>query len=156
MMLRIGSALAAASLIALVAGCNTAPTATPPSEADAAKIVDTTVQTWQSMDAAKIKALYAANVAGYDPLAPGLAKDSASWGKFQDDFAAAKIDKLVEKARLIQVLDADTFVASGSWDATSTATPANAMSWRCTDTYQKQADGAWLIANEHCSAVPKG
>ena len=157
--------LSNAALIALVlalAGCDhapsgvaaTAPTPTPISEAEAGKIADTTVATWLSMDAGKIKAMYAPNVAGFDSTIGPLANGKAAWDKMQDGFVTAKMDGSTQKERVIQVLDADTFVMSGTWDVTSSAIPANNSALRCTVVYEKDAAGAWLIANEHCSAVP--
>ena len=83
------------------------------SEAEAGKIDDAAEAAWATMDAAKIKAVYGANIVGFDGSTPGLAHDRAAWDKLQDAFAAAKIDKIVQKDRVIQVLDADTFVVSG-------------------------------------------
>ncbi|MEO7551762.1 MAG: DUF4440 domain-containing protein [Croceibacterium sp.] len=131
------------------------PAAAPISEADAAKIVDATVSTWGSMDAAKIKALYAPTVVGFDYSVPGLTTDRATWDKNQDAFAAAKFDKIEQKQVKIQVLDADTFVASGVFDGTSTAVPANKVTFQCTDAYEKDADGKWWIVTEQCAAPPK-
>ena len=150
-------ALAAASL----AGCQpaVAPTATATgpvlSEADAGKIADATVATWTSMDAARIKALYAPSVVGFDFAYGPLVTDRAAWDKNQDGFAAAKIDRAEMKDRKIQVLDAATFVMSGAWDLFSKALPKNNAAIRCTDVFHKDAAGNWPIVNEHCSAVPK-
>jgi ketosteroid isomerase-like protein len=33
--------------------------------------------------------------------------------------------------------------------------PANNVTVRCTDVFQKDASGNWPIVNEHCSPVPK-
>jgi ketosteroid isomerase-like protein len=150
---------AAAASCALLGACQKAeaPTAAAAAitEADAAKAADATAAVWSSMDAAKIKALYAPSVVAFDFAKPTLSTDRAAFDKTQDDFAAAKIDKLVQQERSIQVLDADTFVVSGTWAGTSSTTPASDGLFRCTDVYQKDAAGAWLIVNEHCSAPPK-
>src|SRR6184192_1579330 len=60
------------------------------SDADAAKITDATVATWQSMDASKIDALYAPDVVGFDVSAAPLSTDRANWTKLQQGFAAMK------------------------------------------------------------------
>jgi len=125
------------------------------SDADAAKVADATVETWKSMDAAKIKALYAPSVEAFDFVVPGLAKDRAEFDKRQDAFAAAKLDGAKQVERKIQVVSPDVFVMSGTWDMTSTAMPANNSTVRCTDVFQKDASGNWPIVNEHCSAAPK-
>ena len=44
---------------------------------------------------------------------------------------------------------------SGTWQMTSSKTPANNGAVRCTDVFQKDASGKWPIVNEHCSTVPK-
>jgi ketosteroid isomerase-like protein len=125
------------------------------SEADAAKVADATVEVWKSMDAQKIKALYAPTVEAYDFAAPGLAKDRAEFDKRQDGYAAAKLDGAAQVERKIQVLSPDVFVMSGTWDMSSSTLPANNARIRCTDVFQKDAGGNWPIVNEHCSPVPK-
>ena len=124
-------------------------------ETDASKIADATVDVWKSMDAAKIKALYAPSVEAYDYAAPTLAQDRAEFDKRQDVFASAKLDGAKQVERKIQVLSPDVFVMSGTWEMTSSTTPANNGSVRCTDVFQKDSSGAWPIVNEHCSTVPK-
>jgi len=124
------------------------------SDADAAKITDATVATWQSMDAAKIDALYAPDVVGFDVSAAPLSTDRANWTKLQQGFAAMKFDHLAITQSKTQILDPDTFVFSSVGNLTSTAGSVKALSIRCTDVYRKQADDKFLIVNEHCSAVP--
>ena len=125
------------------------------SEAEAGKIDDAAEAAWASMDAARIKGVYGQNIVGFDPSTPGLARDRAAWDKLQDAYAAAKIDTVVQKDRVIQVLNADTFVVSGVFDVTSSASPQNAVTLRCTDVFEKAADGSWPVVNEHCSNTPK-
>jgi len=151
-----------AIFVATTAGCNKAatPEAAPAtqiaiSEADAAKVADSTVDVWKSMDAAKIKALYAPTVEAYDYAAPTLAKDRAEFDERQDVFAAAKLDSAQQVERKIQILSPDVFVVSGTWNMTSSTTPANNGAVRCTDIFQRDASGNWPIVNEHCSLVPK-
>jgi len=125
------------------------------SEADASKLADATVDVWKSMDAAKIKALYAPSVEAYDFAAPTLSSNRAEFDKRQDMFASAKLDGATQVERKIQVLSPDVFVMSGTWKMTSSTTPKNNGDVRCTDVFQKDADGSWPIVNEHCSMVPK-
>lgn len=126
------------------------------SEADAAKITDATVATWQSMDASKIDALYAPDVVGFDVSAAPLSADRANWTKLQQGFAAMKFDHLGISQSKTQVLDADTFVFSSLGNLTSTTGAVKTLPIRCTDVYRRQADDKFLIVNEHCSSVPKG
>ena len=144
-------ALAGAAMLA----CSPA-LAAPIAMAEATKHADATVAAWMSMNAARIKALYAPGIIGFDMLTEPLVTDTATWNKNQDAFAAAKLDKAVEKQRKIQILGGDSFIVSGVWDVTSTATPANAMTLRCTDVYAKRGENYWPIVNEHCSVAPKG
>jgi ketosteroid isomerase-like protein len=128
--------------------------ATTISDADAAKVTDATVAAWQSMDAAKIDALYAPNVAGFDPAAPDLSTDRANWTKLQQGFAAMKFDHVAVKQSKTQILDAEDFIFSSVSNLTSTDGSVKSMSLRCTDVFRKQSDGRFLIVNEHCSTVP--
>lgn len=124
------------------------------SDADAAKITDATVATWQSMDAAKIDALYAPDVVGFDVSAAPLSTDRANWTKLQQGFAAMKFDRLAITQSKTQILDGDTFIFSSVGNLTSSAGSVKSLPIRCTDVYRKQADDKFLIVNEHCSSVP--
>jgi ketosteroid isomerase-like protein len=106
------------------------------------------------MDGAKIDALYAPDVVGFDVVAPPLSTDRANWTKIQQGFAAMKFDHLAITQSKTQILDGDVFIFSSVGNLTSTAGSVKAMSIRCTDVFRKQADGKFLIVNEHCSSVP--
>ena len=152
-------AVAAASCVVL-GGCQkaeapAAAAAAAISEAEAGKLADAMVKTWESKDAAKIKALYAPSVVAFDYAIGPLEADRATFDKAQDAFAAAGIDSEEQIARNIQLLDDDTFVVSGVWNGTSKAHPEANGQVRCTDVFHKGADGAWIIVNEHCSQMPK-
>ena len=54
-----------------------------------------------------------------------------------------------------QRLDADHFIASGTATLTSTDGPTKSATMRFTDVYERQADGRWLIVNEHVSMKPE-
>ena len=151
---------AAAASCALLGACQKAETAPAAvaaavTDAEAGKLADAMVATWESKDAAKIKALYAPTVVAFDYAYGPLEEDRATFDKAQDVFAAAQIDSEEQISRKIQLLDADTFVVSGVWNGTSKAKPENNGQVRCTDVFQKGADGAWIIVNEHCSQMPK-
>jgi len=153
---------AMALVTAATTGCNKAEPVKPAatgqeatSEADAAKVADATVETWKSMDAAKIKALYAPTVEAFDFVVPGLARDRAEFDKRQDAFVTAKLDGANQVERKIQVLSPDIFVMSGTWEMTSSTTPANNATVRCTDVFQRDVSGNWPIVTEHCSPAPK-
>ena len=153
---KIAFAIIAASALLGACTAQKAPTAAASlTDDEAARLADATVAAWGSMDAAKVKALYAPDVVAFDFAVPGLSADRADFDKRQDAFVALKMDKYVQTERKIQILGADTFILNGTWDGFSSATPANNGPVRCTDIFQKQSDGAWLIVNEHCSAMPK-
>ncbi len=140
----------------LTAACTKeAPPAAAFTEADAAKLADAMVKTWESKDAARIKALYAPGVVAFDYAYGPLETDRAVFDKAQDVFAAAQIDSEEQISRKIQLLDADTFIVSGVWNGTSKAKPENNGQVRCTDVFQKDAAAGWMIVNEHCSQMPK-
>jgi len=156
------SALAIVVSAATATACNKLDSAPPTAAAqpalaedDAAKVADATVQTWLSMDAAKIKALYSPSVEAFDFAVPGLSKDKVEFDKRQDAYAAEKLDGAKQLERKIQIVSPDVFIMSGTWDMTSSSTPANNGLVRCTDVFQKDSAGNWPIVNEHCSPPPK-
>jgi len=130
--------------------------AKPITEADAKAVTDATISAWATMDAAKIDALYAPDVVGFDLMAVPLSTDRANWTKNQEGFAAAKFDKVTVTSSKTQILDDEDFIFSSVSDLTSTAGTMKAVTARCTDVFRKQADGKFLIVNEHCSMPPKG
>ena len=127
----------------------------PISDADAKAVTDATVATWSSMDAAKIDALYSPDVVGFDLSAAPLSTDRANWTKNQQGFAAMKFDKATVTSSKTQILDDEDFIFSSVSDLTSTAGTLKSLTVRCTDVFRKQADGKFLIVNEHCSTPPK-
>ena len=122
-------------------------------EADAAAAADATQAAWVTMDAAKIEAPYAKDVVAFDPVTAPMSTDWDNFHKLQEGFAAAKFDKLDVPDRKIQLVDSDTFIVSGTGTLTGSGEPKSAV-MRFTDVYQKQADGKWLIVNEHVSLAP--
>jgi ketosteroid isomerase-like protein len=124
------------------------------SDSDAAAAADAAQAAWTSMDVRKIDAVYAPNIVGFDPMAPSLSTDRGNWTKLQQGFAAMKFDRVDIPDRSIQILDGDDFVVSGTANFTSKDGPVKSMPMRFTDVYHKQADGSFLIVNEHVSQVP--
>lgn len=155
---RAGVAALIAATTAM-AGCNqkASPPAAPAaavSEADAAAVADAAQAAWTTMDAAKIEAVYAPEIVAFDPAAPALSTSWDNWHKLQQGFAAMKLDKVNVPDRKIQVLGPDTFIVSGTGNFTSTDGAVKSAAVRFTDVYRKQADGRWLIVNEHASMAP--
>jgi ketosteroid isomerase-like protein len=149
-----GRILAAAAITLAAGACAAAPAPVKPSQAEVTKVANDTVSAWTSMDAAKIKGIYGPGVVAFDFAAAPLETDRATFDKAQDAFAAAKFDGAQQVSRNLQILDADTFVMSGTWNITSSSTPANNSTVRCTDVFQKDEAGKWPIVNEHCSPEP--
>ena len=128
--------------------------ATIVSQADATAAADATQAAWTSMDKAKIESVYAQNVVAFDPADPPLSTTWENWDKLQAGFAAMKFDHMSAPDRNIQLLDADTFIVSGTGDMTSSTGTVKQATMRFTDVYRRQADGRWLIVNEHVSMKP--
>lgn len=124
------------------------------SEADAAAVADAAQAAWTTMDAAKIEAVYAPDIVAFDPGEAALSTSWDNWHKLQQGFAAMKLDKVSVPDRKIQLLDANTFIVSGTGNFTSTDGAVKSAAVRFTDVYRKQADGRWLIVNEHASLAP--
>jgi hypothetical protein len=122
---------------------------------EAAKAFDATVVEWDSMDPARLKAVYAPDFAGFDYSVAPLVTDKAGWDKVEEQFATAKLDKLTVKNKKIQILGPDAFVVSFEGMGTSSTMPQNNGEFRCTDIYHREAGGPWLIVTEHCSTPPK-
>jgi uncharacterized protein (TIGR02246 family) len=125
------------------------------SDAEAAAAADATEAAWMSKDVAKIESVYANDVVAFDPSDPPLSTSWANWDRLQQGFAAMKFDKMTAPDRKIQILGPDAFIVSGTGEMTSTDGPMKAASMRFTDVYHQQADGKWLIVNEHVSMKPE-
>ena len=146
--------LAALALLAGTAACKKVDNAKL-SETDAAAAADATQAAWITMDLTKVLSLYSKDVVAFDPAAAPLATDWATFEKLNQGFVAMKFDGITVPDRKIQIVDADTFIVSGTGEMTSKEGQVKASSMRFTDVYEKQADGKWLIVNEHVSFVPK-
>lgn len=127
--------------------------AVPPlTEPEAHSAFEATKAAWTSMDANRIKALYAKDIAGFDTAGP-LVTDRETWDQNEDTYAAARIDKAKVLGKKIQMLGPDAFVVSFMARVSSTAEPRNDATLRCTDVYRRNAQGQVLIVNEHCSRL---
>jgi ketosteroid isomerase-like protein len=158
---KLTALVATASLAVAIGGCQKqAPQAadsaagTKISQSDAATAADATQAAWASQDAAKIDALYAPDIVGFDPAEAPLSTDRTRWTKLQQDFAGMKFDHADVSDRKIQVLDSDDFIVSGTAALTSKEGPMKTAAMRFTDVYRKQPGGQFLIVNEHVSMVP--
>ena len=143
-----------ASLLALAA-CNPQPAAAPkaaglPTEAQAAAIVDAAEAGWTSAETARIMAGYKEGGVWFDPVAAEPSTDRATQTKWTDGFTAMKLTEKSVSSKNVQVLDADTIVASGIATFKGT-TGTDPVTFRYTDVYEKQPDGKWLIVHEHLS-----
>ena len=124
------------------------------SEEEANKAADGAQAAWISMKPSTIEAIYASDVIGFDPVDPTISTDWDHWAKLQEGFAGMKFNGIQVADRHIQRLDADHFIASGTATLTSTDGPTKSATMRFTDVYERQADGRWLIVNEHVSMKP--
>lgn len=148
-----------AAVLAATSACT--PSATAPAaeaamitEAEAQAAIDAAQAAWISMDVAKIEAVYAKDVVAFDFAEPKLSTTWDNWHRLQEGFAGMKLDNIDVTERKTQLLDASTFIESGTATFTSKDGPMKTVSMRFTDVYRKQADGKFLIVNEHVSAVP--
>jgi ketosteroid isomerase-like protein len=145
----------AAGLIALAA-CQqpAAPkVAAAPTDAEAIQIVDAAEGQWTSVDTAKILAAYKEGAVMFDVAAVQPSTDRATQNKWTDAFTAMKLSELSIADKHVQVLDADTIVASGIATLKSGA-QGEPISFRYSDVYEKQPDGKWMIVHEHLSVPP--
>ena len=151
---RIRLALTVAGAAIALAGCSNAAKSLTQDEAKA--IVDKAEASWTSGDTAKIMAFYAPGAVMFDVVAPAPTTNRGVQTKWTDSFVAMKPSNLRVPDKRVQVLDADTIIASGTGTVDAAAPKPGPVSIRYTDVYQKQADGNWLIVHEHLSDVPKG
>src|SRR5581483_11570178 len=112
---------------ATVAGCQkqvapqaaTADSGATISESNAAAAADVTQAVWASQNAAKIDALYARDIVGFDPMEAQLSTDRGQWTKLQQGFVGMKFDHADVRDRKIQMLGDDEFIVSGTATLTS-------------------------------------
>ena len=129
----------------------------PPTQAQAEKIIESTEKSYGSGNAAEIMAHYADGAVMFDQGLLAPIADRQLQTKLTQGFAATQPRDFTVANRAIQILDADTFVASGVTGFTiqlgQARQPTRA---RFTQVYQRQGDGSWKIVHEHMSAPPAG
>ncbi|MEO5578610.1 MAG: nuclear transport factor 2 family protein [Sphingomicrobium sp.] len=132
-------------------------TLVPPTQAEAEKIVAATEKSYGSGNAAEIMAHYADGAVMFDQGLLAPVADRQLQTKLTQGFAATRPGDFTVANRAIQVLDADTFVASGVTAFTIQLGEARQpVRARFSQVYQRQADGGWKIVHEHMSAPPAG
>ncbi|MBL8559738.1 MAG: SgcJ/EcaC family oxidoreductase [Hyphomonadaceae bacterium] len=129
--------------------------AVPPTAEEAAAILAKFDTAYASNDPAQIAALYAPNAVMLSTSTNDVIKTPE--GVLADVTEYAKLQvKTVPNANEVQVLDADTIVTTAVFTADFKRN--NRDTWqvfRVTQVVQKQADGNWLIVNEHFAGPPK-
>lgn len=161
--------MAAAALVALTA-CDQiglsqkaeAPAATeapvvaaPPTAEEARAILATIDEALGSNDPIKMAAIYAPDAVVLSTTTNDVIKTGA--GVLADVTEISKLQPtIVPNASEVQVLDADTIVTTSV--LTFDFKKNNRATWqvfRVTQVVQKQADGKWLVVNEHFAPAPK-
>ena len=149
--------IAALSLLAACQQQGAEPKLSPPTQAEAEKIIEATEKSYGSGNAAEIMGHYADGAVMFDQGLLAPVTDRQLQTKLTQGFAATQPRDFTVANRAIQVLDADTFVVSGVTNFTiqlgQARQPARA---RFTQVYQRQGDGAFKIVHEHMSAAPAG
>lgn len=141
-----------------LAGCSNEPkaeAAQPLTEADAKAVVDNFSQAIQSMDVAKIDAMYADNVVGFDPSSPDRVDGKVAMHVMNVQFAAMKMDHVDMSDPKIQIIGPDLFIASGLSRFTSSTGKVKSTQVRYSEVFQKQADDSWKVIHEHLDFPPK-
>lgn len=147
-----------AALALALAGCNQTLTAPrPPSQAEAEKIVAAAEAAWSGGNIDAVMANYGAGAVVFDSGTLAPITDRAKQTQLNAGFMTMKPADFRVDPRHVQVLDADTIVASGVISLTAQIDPARQLiRTRYSQVYQKQADGIWMIVHEHMSAPPAG
>ena len=129
----------------------------PPTQAQAEKIIEATEKSYGSGNVDQIMAHYADGAVMFDQGLLAPVADRQLQTKLTQGFAASQPRDFTIANRAIQVLDADTFVASGVTAFTIQLGQARQpVRARFTQVYQRQAGGGWKIVHEHMSAPPAG
>ena len=129
----------------------------PPTQAQAAKIIEATDQSYTSGDTNRIMASSANGAVMFDQGLLAPVADRQLQTKLTQGFAASQPRDFSVANRAIQVLDAETFVSSGVTSFTIQLGQARQpVRARFTQVYQRQPDGTFKIVHEHMSAPPAG
>lgn len=146
--------------ILLLAACQQSPEQAklePVTQAKAEKIIEATQKSFSSGDANQIMTHYADGAVMFDQGLLAPVADRQLQTKLTQGFAASQPRDFTIANRSIQVLDPDSFVASGVMSFTIQLGQARQpIRSRFTQVYQRQADGTFKIAHEHISAPPAG
>lgn len=127
----------------------------PISEADAAAFIDKVPAALIAKDVPGAIALYADNAVALDPMSPDVITTKEANTASTNGFLSGNVTKLTLNERHVQILDADTFIATQL--VTIDMMPgkkAEQSMMRITDVVEKDGAGAWKIVNEHLSAMP--
>ena len=129
----------------------------PPTQVEATKIVEAVDASYGSGKTEAIMAHYADGAILFDQGLLAPVADRQLQTKLTQGFAASQPRDFSVANRAIQVLDIDTFVASGVTSFTIQLGQARQpVRARFTQVYQRQSDGTFKIVHEHMSAPPAG
>lgn len=129
----------------------------PVTQEQAEQLVGATEKSYGSGDANQIMAHYADGAVMFDQGLLAPVADRQLQTKLTQGFAASRPGDFTVANKNIQLLDGDTFVASGVTAFTIQLGQARQpVRARFTQVYQRQADGSFKIAHEHMSAPPAG
>jgi ketosteroid isomerase-like protein len=129
----------------------------PVTQAQAEKLVEATEKSYGSGNAAEIMGHYADGAVMFDQGLLAPVADRQLQTKLTQGFAASRPSDFTVANRNVQLLDADTFVASGVTSFTIQLGQARQpVRARFSQVYQRQADGGYKIVHEHMSAPPAG
>ena len=127
------------------------------SQADAEKIVATAETAWSSNRIETVMANYADNAVVFDTSTLASNVDRNLQTRGNASFLTMKPADFRVDPRNVQLLDNDTFVASGVLSFTANVGAARpVLKTRYTHVYQRQPDGAFKIVHEHMSSPPPG
>jgi len=137
------------------AGESSGPSASTLSKAEAEKIVSAAHSAFLGGDAFKIMEHYAPGAVMFDPGNAEPSSDRNTQTQWSTEFVGMKPADLVSNPFQIQLLDADTFVASGIASFTGDiGGHRDLYHARYSQVFEKQPDGRWLIVHEHMSMPP--
>ncbi len=127
----------------------------PPTAEEAAAILAKLGTAYASGDPVQIAALYSTDAVMLSTSTNDVIKTGATVLADATEFTKLQAT-VVPNAQEVQVLDADTIVATSI--VTLDFKKNNRATWqvvRVTQVLQKQPDGNWLIVNEHFAGTPK-
>lgn len=157
LILMAGLSLAACSPAPSETANAPAPAATPMiSEADAIAMLNKVPAALIAGDVEGAVGLFTPNAVLVDMSSNDLITTKEANLAATSEFLKAGVSKLLVNSQTAQVLDADTAVVTSimTGEMSGGGTPSQ-MTFRVTDVLEKQADGKWLIVNEHASQAPQ-